>query len=276
MEGYAYYNGKIGRCSDISIPLSDRLIYFGDGVYDVMIGHSEKLFLADEHIERLFYGIKTLNMQFSLSKEQILSLVNLLITISGYDSYLIYISVSRGASERKHSYINCSATNLLITIKKFSFSNCIPLNLITLQDDRYDYCNIKTVNLLPSVIAATKAEISGCDEAVFVKNGIVTECARSNIFILKQGKLITHPLSSAILPGIIRNYLIKTAAVFEIPVAEREFSIDEMLDADEVIVTSTTKMIAEAKSIDGIPVGGRNPSLLAKMKTALLNSYQNI
>lgn len=276
MEGYAYYNGTIGRCSDISIPLSDRLIYFGDGVYDVMIGHSGRLFLANDHIERLFSGIKALNICFSMKKEDILDIVYRLIKLSGYKSYLVYISVSRDADERRHSYIDCAIANLLVTIKEFSFSHNNALKLITVPDNRYGYCNIKTVNLLPSVMAATKAEAMGCDEAVFVKNGIVTECAHSNIFIIKDEKLITHPESCDILPGIIRKFIIKNAAVLGFLVAERGFTVDEIIDADEVVVTSTTKLAAIANSVNGIAVGGKSKYIANALIDALFKSYQNI
>lgn len=276
MEGYAYYNGKIGRCDDISIPLTDRLIYFGDGVYDVVIGHSGKLFLLEDHINRLFLGMKSLNMIHSFTKDDLISLIYMLIDISQYPSYLVYISCSRSLDERQHSYLNCTSTNLLITIKRFTLQDKDTLKLIATADRRYKYCNIKTTNLLPSVIAATVAEMEGCDEAVFVRDGIVTECAHSNIFILKDNKLVTHPESSLILSGIIRKYLIKIAADYKIPITECGFTLEEMLNADEVIVTSTTKLAKKVTSVNGYLVGGKNPELFSKLSSAIRHSYQNI
>ena len=277
MEGYAYYNGKIGRCNDISIPLTDRLIYFGDAVYDVITGHSGKLFLVNDHIDRLFLGMAKLNMIPYFTKDDLLVLIHTLINVSAYKSYLIYISCSRGADERRHSYLDCSYVNLLITIKEFYPQlNSDALKLITVDDERYNYCNIKTVNLLPSVIASTKADILGCDEAVFVKNGIITECAHSNIFIIKDNVLITHPESSSILSGTIRKYLIKNAADYNVLVNERAFSVEEMFSADEIIVTSTTKLAKEASIINNIEVGGKNPALLSIIKNSLDHAYYNI
>ena len=276
MEGYAYYNGKIGKCRDISIPLTDRLIYFGDGIYEVMIGRSNMLFLPEDHIDRLFFGINELNIYCAFSKDDLISLIYRLINISGYESYMIYISVSRDADERTHSYIDCTSANLLIIIKEFSLSKSDGLKLITLNDDRYNYCHIKTVNLLPSVIAATKAQIAGCDEAVFIRGGIVTECAHSNIFIIKNETLITHPISSSILPGVTRKHLIKIAKDLKIPVIERGFTKSELMTSDEVIVTSTTKFANEAKIIDGNSVGGKSQRLLEELKRYILDLYQKI
>lgn len=276
MEGYAYYNGKIGKSRDISVPLTDRLIYFGDGVYEVIIGRSNKLFLPEDHFNRLFSGIKELNIYNTFSKDDILSIIYRLINISGYKSYTIYISVSRDSDERSHSYIDCTTANLLVIIREFSPSKSDGLKLITLNDDRYNYCHIKTVNLLPSVIAATKAQIEGCDEAVFVRNGIVTECAHSNIFIIKDETLITHPLSSSILPGVTRKHLIKIAADLGIPVIERGFTKDELITSDEIIVTSTTRFANEAKAVDGNIVGGKSKRMLEELKERLFNLYQKI
>lgn len=276
MEGYAYYNGKIGRCDDISIPLTDRIIYFGDGVYDVVIGHSGKLFLLNDHIDRLFFGMKSLNMVFTFTKEYLISLINKLIDISRYESYLVYISCSRSLDERKHSYLDCTSTNLLITIKEFIRQNNDTLKLIVTADNRYNYCNIKTTNLLPAIIAATAAEAEGCDEAVFIRDGIITECACSNIFIIEGNKLITHPESSLILSGITRKYLIKIAAEYNINIIERGFTLEELLNADEVIITSTTKLIKRAYSVNGYIVGGKNPKMFFKLSQAIEDSYKNM
>ena len=277
MEGYAYYNGKIGRCNDISIPLTDRVIYFGDAVYDVIIGHSGKTFLANDHIDRLFQGMAMLNIIPCFTKAELLILIHTMIDVSAYKSYLIYISCSRGADNRRHSHLDCSYTNLLITIKEFYPElSGDALKLITVDDGRYNYCNIKTVNLLPSVIASTQAEIAGCDEAIFVRDGLITECAHSNIFIIKDNILITHPESQYILSGIIRKYLIKIAADNNISVKERAFQSEELFDADEVIVTSTTKLVREAHTINNINVGGKNPALLSTIKNAMSHAYHNI
>ena len=186
MGDYAYYNGTISRYSDAKVPLSDRLIYFGDGVYDVMIGHNKKIFLAEEHFNRLFSNAKELEIPIDFSKSYINSVIDRLISLCGYDQYIIYISISRNAKNRIHSYLGLNGTNLLITIKQFEHSDKTYLDLITEEDKRYYFCNIKTTNLLPAVLASSKAEKLNCDEAVFIRGNIVTECAHSNIFIIKN------------------------------------------------------------------------------------------
>lgn len=276
MKGYAYYNGIFGTCDDIKIPLTDRTIYFGDGVYDMIIGHDGSIFLFDEHSERLFSNLKSLNINFPLKKSKLYDLILQIIRLSGYKSYSIYISVSRNHDERIHSYKSSRSSNLLIIISKFDLSERDGLSLITEKDKRYRFCNIKTTNLLPAVIASTKADMCGCDEAVFYRKNTVTECAHSNIFILKNDQLITHPKSEFILSGITRGLLIKIADEYKIPVMERPFKLDELFSADEVIITSTTKLIKTVDCIDGQKIIRKNQQLVADLQKNAINKYVNI
>ena len=276
MGDYAYYNGTISRYSDAKVPLSDRLIYFGDGVYDVMIGHNKKIFLAEEHFNRLFSNAKELEIPIDFSKSYINYVINRLIGLCGYDQYIIYISISRNAKNRIHSYLGLNGTNLLITIKQFEHSDKTYLDLITEEDKRYYFCNIKTTNLLPAVLASSKAEKLNCDEAVFIRGNIVTECAHSNIFIIKNNTRITHPLSNLILPGITRQLVITLAESLNIKVKEMAFEKDALFDADEVIVSSTTKFIKRVASIDGIPTKRKNPKIFLNLENAVKNQYYNI
>ena len=274
MGDYAYYNGTIAKYNNIKIPLSDRLIYFGDGVYDVMIGHDSKVFLENEHLERLFNSANLLNIHIPFSKSKIHSVFEKLISLCEYKQYVIYISVSRNAKERSHSYMTADGVNLLITIKSFEQSNKNQIDLITEDDNRYYLCNIKTTNLLPAVLASSKAERLRCDETIFIRNGIVTECAHSNIFIIKDNFLLTHPLSNLILPGITRGLIINLARKQNIiQVKEQPFSKEDLFNADEIIISSTTKFIKRAASIDGISVGGRCEYITRMLEDAVRDLY---
>jgi len=118
--------------------------------------------------------------------------------------------------------------------------------LVPVTDNRYGLCAIKTVNLLPNVLAATSAAQRQADEAVFIKDGYVTECSHSNIFILKDGVLITRPTDGTILPGITRARLISCAATLSIPVKERAFTLAELTEADDILITSSSKLCRRA------------------------------
>ena len=258
MISYAYYNGNFGKRNEISIPLSDRSIFFGDAVYDAAIGSYDRILWESEHIDRLLINAKRLGIEHEYTKAFLSELLREIAVKSMIKCYFLYFQLSRSSNMRIHSANNCKA-NLLITIDPITIEKRPkPLRLITAKDLRYGYCDIKTVNLLPAVLASTKAEKADCDEAVFVKDGFVTECAKSNISIINQGRIITHPKSSKILPGITREHLLSMCKEMSFTIEERPFTIDEMLRADEILVTSTTKLCRTVGYIDGTSVGGKD------------------
>ena len=148
------------------------------------------------------------------------------------------------------------------------------LKLTATEDIRFLHCNIKTLNLLPNVMAAQKAEEAGCDECIFHRGDIVTECAHSNVSILKDGVFITHPTDHYILPGISRMHLIQECKRLGIPVDETPFTMKELYEADEIIVSSSTKLIVRACELEGKPVGGKAPELFKKLQDAYLERFQ--
>ena len=258
MYSYAYYNGSFGKKDDISIPLSDRSIYFGDAIYDAAIGSYDRILWENEHIERFLLNAKRIGISHDFSAEHLSSLLREIAVKSMLDCYFIYFQMSRGLPNRIHSSEGARA-NLLITVDPIIIdSPSKRLNLITVSDKRFGYCNIKTTNLLPSVIASTKAEKAGCDEAIFVRGKYVTECAKSNISIINQGRVITHPTNNRILPGIARAHLLTICGALNIPCYEQPFTVKEMLSADEILVTSTTKLCKSVETINGHSVGGKN------------------
>ena len=274
MESYAYYNGEFDRLENIKIPLTDRSIYFGDAVYDAAIGRYEFVMWGEEHVERFLSNAKRIGIEHSFAKNFILELLKEIAVKSCIPQYFLYFQLSRNAKNRKHSALGC-APNLLVTIEPIEL-NAMPLKLITYPDLRYGYCDIKTVNLLPSVLASTRAESLGCDEAIFHRDGIVTECAKSNISILKGGVLKTHPLCNKILPGITRKHLLQACNNLGIPYMESEFSVQELFTADEILVTSTTKLSRRANNINGKAAGMKDNVTADKICQFLYNEFENL
>ncbi len=129
----------------------------------------------------------------------------------------------------------------------------VPISLITAEDTRFLHCNIKTLNLLPSVMASQKAEQMGAQETVFHRGDMVTECAHSNVSILKNGIFLSHPNDQYILRGISKTHMIEACYRLGIQVIERPFTLTELMEADEVLVTSSSNFCLHAKEIDGIP-----------------------
>ncbi len=265
MNSYAFYNGYFGKREEISIPLSDRSIFFGDAIYDAAIGSYDRILWEEEHVDRFLKNAKRIGIKHNFGKKRLCQLLREVAVKSMIETYFLYFQLSRNHQTRNHSAIGCDS-NLLITVDPIEIKRqSRPLKLITTEDLRYGYCDIKTVNLLPAVLSATEAQAKGCDEAVFIKNGIVTECTKSNISIIKQGRLITHPKNNCILPGIAREHLLKTCKNIGVVCEEREFTKEELFCADEILVSSTTKLCNRVSHIDSLPVGNRNRDLADKI-----------
>ena len=215
----AYYNGLFTTRDKILIPLTDRALFFGDGIYDAAIGRNGKIFLLDDHIDRFFDNAKALDIPIELDRKKLKSVLLELAARSPHDCYFVYFQLTRFSEERVHAYPKDSKSNLLITVTKQPMpSPNQKLKLALERDIRYEMCHIKTLNLLPSVIASHKADINGKDETVFHRNGTVTECAHSNVHIVSDNVIYTHPTDNHILPGISRKHFIKTAKKYFPPV----------------------------------------------------------
>lgn len=183
-----YYNGQIGEAGDLRIPLLDRANYFGDGVYDATAGSNKVIFALDEHIDRFWNSSSGIGLDLPFSKKELKDkLYELLEQFNGSD-FFIYWQVSRGTAPRKHVFPQQVKPNLMVLINPFKLPDLNQkYKLITFKDLRFEYCNIKTLNLLPSVLASQAAAEKGAQEAVFYRScGTVTECAHSNVSILKK------------------------------------------------------------------------------------------
>lgn len=277
MKTLGYYNGKIGELDEIMIPMNDRVCWFGDGVYDAGPTRNYKIFALDEHIDRFFNSAALVDIQMPLTKQELKDLLYDLVPKMDTGNLFVYYQVTRGTAIRNHTYTK-SPGNLWIMLKPAEISDGKePIKLITLEDTRFLHCNIKTLNLLPSVIASQKAKEANCQEAVFYRKPYnrVTECAHSNVHILKDGALFTAPTDNLILPGIARAHLIRACKKLAIPVHETPFYLDDLFSADEVIVTSSSNLCLHANEIDKKLVGGKAPDLLEKIRSTLIEEFLN-
>ncbi|MBQ6847202.1 MAG: aminotransferase class IV, partial [Oscillospiraceae bacterium] len=147
------------------------------------------------------------------------------------------------------------------------------VKLITMEDTRFLHCNIKTLNLIPAVIASQRAKEAGCDETVFHRGDRVTECAHSNVHIIKDGTFITAPTDNLILPGIARSHIIRACKKLGIPVSETPYTVDELMAADEIMISSAGSLCLAADKIDGKFVGGKAPDILSKIQDEVLREF---
>lgn len=264
MKNLGYYNGEIGNIEDINIPMLDRGIYFGDGVYEATITVNHKIFALDEHINRLYKSADMIEITIPYTKKELKNILCNLVKKVDYDEQLVYFQVTRGTAPRSHNFSKDIKGNLYITITPFNdMVNCKKgIKVITVPDTRSAHCNIKTLNLLPNVMASQKASELGCEEAIFHRGNIVTEAAHSNVYIIKNGVLKTHPTNRLILAGITRKNILNICNNYNMNIEEMPFTLKEMMEADEVMLSSTSKFIVSVKEIDGVSVGGRAPAVV--------------
>ena len=274
MQNLGYYNGKIGLIEEMMIPMNDRVCWFGDGVYDAGPCRNYHIFAMDEHIDRFYRSAQELRIRIRLERDALIALLEDLVRKLDTGDIFVYYQVTRGTAMRSHDYEEMPG-NLWVMLRPASQGDIYrPIRLITAEDTRYFHCNIKTLNLIPNIMASQKAKLAGCQETVFYRpGGRVTECSHSNVHIIKNGILQTAPTDNLILPGIARAHLIRKWKELGHEVREEAFSLDDLFAAEEVLITSSSKLICFADEIDGRPVGGKQPELRRQILDALLEEY---
>lgn len=274
MKTLGYYNGKYGPLEEMTIPMNDRVCWFGDGVYDAGPSRNYKIFAIDEHIERFFNSAALLDIVMPVTKDELKALLNKLVKEVDTGDLFVYYQVTRGTGIRNHDFTE-GPGNLWVMLKPASIKDgTTPIKLITAEDTRFFHCNIKTLNLIPSVMAAQKAKVAGAQETVLYRpGGRVTECAHSNVHIIRDGKLVTAPTDHLILPGIARAHLIRMCKKLGYAVDETAYTLDDLMNAEEVLVTSSSNLCLRAESVDGKPVGGKQPEMYERIRKALLDEF---
>jgi len=276
VDALGYYNGKWGPLAEMTVPMNDRGCYFGDGVYDAASSANGVIFTLNEHVDRFFNSAKLLEIELSYSREDLQKILNEMISKVDRGEHIVYWQATRGTGRRVHAFPS-GPSNLWIIIKPVKIPDLSKkIKLITMEDTRFLICNIKTINLIPNVIAAQRADEAGCHETVFHRGDIVTECSHSNVHIIKNGTFITHPVNNLILRGIARSHLVQVCMRLGIPVEERQFTLTELFNANEVMTSSTTTLGLAADTIDGKSVGGKAPELLKKIQNEVMREFTEV
>lgn len=275
MQNLGYYNGKYDIIENMSVPMNDRACYFGDGIFEVAYSRNHKIYALDEHMSRMYDSAKVLGYNIPLTKEEFSSLLYELSGKVDSNEQIIYWQVSRGTELRSHAPQSRLEANIWVTIReKKMLPPYSPMKLITFPDTRFFHCNMKTLNLLPTVLASTAASEAGADEAIFHRDQIVTECAHSNLCIIRDdGAIQTAPADEMILPGVTRAHMIKACEELGIPCIEKHFTLEELMAAAEIVVISSGIQFRPAYEVDGKKVGGRAPDIVAKMQEKLYGDF---
>lgn len=275
MKTLGYYDGRIGELEEMTVPMLDRACYFGDGIYDATYSRNKKIFAIDEHIDRFYSGLETVDIKICMTKVQLKELLYSLLEYMDDDELFVYWQATRGVGIRDHCYEQGHGKLWVMLKPQPIVDMSQKIKLVTHEDIRYTLCNIKTLNLLPNVLFAQYAKERGANECILHRGERVTECAHSNIHIIKDGVLITPPTDKYILKGVAREHLIRACRALGIIVEIRPFDLKEMMESDEVIVTSSGSLCLQAESIDGIAVGGRRQELVHALQSYLLGEFRS-
>ena len=254
-----YLNGNFIEKDKAFVSVMDRGFLFGDGVYEVFPAYNRKIIGLDSHLNRLQDGLDAISIKNPHTKNEWKDLINKIISFdSNNRNQAIYLQISRGSDEnRKHTYgelkptvyIQSSAIN---PREKNTLLN--GLSAITREDIRWLKSNTKATSLLANTLYAQEAKNNDAEETILYRDGIVTEASSSNVFIVKSNCIYTHPKGPNILPGITREKVIECAKVNNITVNESSFTKEQLMNADEVWISSSTREIIPITIIDGIQI----------------------
>ena len=273
-----YLNGKFILKSEAFISVMDRGFLFGDGVYEVFPVYNGLILGLESHLKRLQKGLDAINIVNPYDKKGWISIINKLISYHQENrKQAIYLQISRGCDDdRKHTHGKLEPT---VYMQSSPFKGqtkddlLIGSDAITRDDTRWSQCDTKATSLLANIMFAQEAKNHGVEEVILIRDGIVTECSSSNLFLVKNNSVYTHPKGPYILPGITREIAIDCAKYCDIEVKEVTFNKDSLMDADEVWISSSTREIVPINRIDNCPI---NNGKIGETWSLIYDRYQEI
>ncbi|HYR05491.1 MAG TPA: D-amino acid aminotransferase [Gallionella sp.] len=275
-----YLNGQYLPIEEAKVSVLDRGFIFGDGVYEVIPVYSRRPFRLEEHLRRLQHSLDGIRLVNPHGNAEWAAIVNQLIACNAGEDQSLYLHITRGVAKRDHAFPQPPVAPTV-----FMMSNPLPtpsadllasgIACITVPDNRWLRCDIKAIALLPNVLLRQMAVDAGCAEAILIRdNEFMTEGAASNIFAVKNGTLLAPPKDNLMLPGITYDVVLELAAADGIPYEVRRITVTEVLVADELLLTSSTKEVLAITQLDGKPVGNGKPGPMFARLYALYQDFK--
>jgi D-alanine transaminase len=269
MSETVYLNGTFLPKEKAAVSPDDRGFIFADGVYEVIKYYNRKPFRYADHLERLARSLKEIQIGF----EDFASLEAIFFGLLEENKLAgvhagIYIQITRGVNKRMHHFpeeIRPTVYAFAFAMPSFTETLEKGIKVITREDIRWLRCDIKSVALLPNTILYNQAVEAGAGECFLIRDGKVTEATHSSVLAVKNGTVITHPLSNLILPGITRKVILEICAENSIPVEERALSKAELYEIDELIIAGTGSEVTPVIQVDDIPVGNKKPGEITRL-----------
>ncbi|OZU87859.1 D-amino-acid transaminase [Virgibacillus indicus] len=265
---------------NLKYPYEERGLQFGDGVYEVIRIYNGSYYLLQEHVDRFFRSAEAVKINLLFTKEELRNLLDELLKRNDMkEDGKVYLQATRGSAPRDHVFpINVSA-NIYAYVQDFprgieNLENGI--SAITHPDIRWENCYIKSLNLLPNVLAKQEAKEQNCGEAILHKDGFVTECSSSNVYLVKDGKIYTHPVKQNILHGCVRMRIEQFVKDLNIPFIEEGFNVEDIAMADELFLSSSTSEITPIVNVDKNQIGTGTPGKITRMLQQAYEKDANI
>ncbi len=271
-----YLNGDFLPLEEARVSVLDRGFIFGDGIYEMIPAFSGHAFRLQEHLQRLQNSLDAVHIRNPHSLEEWSQLIHAVIEKNRTGHQAIYLQVTRGVAHRDHAFPDVSEPTVFIMSNPLPVSREVkPVSATILEDPRWNNCDIKAISLLPNVLLRQKARERGAYEAILIRDGLLTEGAASNVFIVRDGIVRTSPKDSRILPGITRDLIVELLHKHEIPCEEREITEADVRAADEIWLTSSTREIVPVTQLDGVSVGTGEPGPVWRQTVELYQSFKD-
>ncbi len=281
MSRIAYVNGEYVPHGHAAVHIEDRGYQFSDGVYEVIAVRNGVMIDGDGHMKRLQYSLDELEIAMPMSPRALAVVMAETIRRNRIRNGIIYLQITRGASPRNHPFPDFAQPALVITARRAPFpkqaEGVAGGHVITIPDIRWNRCDIKSISLLPNVLAKQQAVEAGAVETWLVDgDGYITEGSSTNAWIVdKEGNLVTRPKSNSILGGITRETILKLARENGIEVVERPFTPDEAKEAREAFMTSTTSFVKPITKIDDRVIANGEPGAVSRRLLSLYIDHMN-
>ena len=257
-----YLNGKFMPIEEACIPVLDRGFIFGDGVYEVIPVYSRKPFRLENHLHRLQHSLDGIRLKNPHSEAEWRDLFDQVIAKNKENDQSLYLHITRGVAKRDHAFPQVPPTVMILSNPLLAPSEEFLRNgitAVTAIDNRWIRCDIKSISLLPNVLLRQLAVDAGAVETIMIRDSFLTEGAASSIFVVKDQVLLAPPKSHLILPGITYEVVLELAKANNIAYEIREITEEELRNAEEILLTSSTKEIMAVTCLDGQIVGSGKP-----------------
>lgn len=278
MSSIAYLNGVWQAPEDTKVSVLDRGFMFGDGVYEVIPVYFGKPFTLPRHLNRLDKSLGEINLKNPLDHKGWVALIEEAVARSGETTAYVYLQVTRGvAGKRDHAYPTNAEPTVLVMVYEAPIlerEHVEPLKMVTADDYRWSRGHIKTVSLIAAGMLKNRALAEGADDAILIRDGKVTEATASNIFIVRDGVLITPPKTNHLLHGITRDLVVELVRTAGLPFEERDIPLAELKRADEVMITSSGHEIWPVGRIDDKVIGNGEGGLVWQQVDRLFQSFK--